>query len=230
MMSVPRVTPEAWFASFAKGLAADQALYGVSLLGGDTTSTPGPVTVSVTMFGHVAPGTALRRNGARPGDGLWVTGTIGDGVLGLWSLQGKFADPDGALAAHYRLPHPRLGLALHGIASAAADISDGLVQDAAHIARASGLSLVLEVECVPLSAAGRGAGPDFVASGIAGGDDYELLLAVPPENVPALSAVMAASHIPITSIGRFCAGPPQVRGLTAAGTAVTLGGKGWSHF
>ena len=230
MLSAPRATPEAWLASFASGLAADQARYGVSLLGGDTTSTPGPITLSVTMFGHLAPGTGLRRSGARPGDELWVTGTVGDGVLGLWALQGKIADPDGSLAARYRLPEPRLGLTLHGIAHAAMDLSDGLVQDAGHMARASGVALQLEPACVPLSPAGRAAGDDFVTSGVAGGDDYELLLAVPPSNETRLASVMRQAGIPISRIGRFVTGLPEVRGIAADGTAIALGASGWSHF
>ena len=230
MLSAPRATDEQWFAGFASGLASDQARYGISLLGGDTTSTPGPVTVSVTMFGHVAPGTALRRSGARPGDGLFVTGTIGNGVLGLWALQGKIADPGGTLAAHYRLPNPRLGLALNDVASAAADMSDGLVQDSGHIARASGLSLELDVAQVPLSAAGRAAAPDFVTSGIAGGDDYELLLAVPPANDVRLASVMREAGVPVARIGRFVTGPPGVRGIAPDGTELALGTGGWSHF
>ena len=230
MLSAPRATDEQWFAGFASGLASDQARYGISLLGGDTTSTPGPMTVSVTMFGHVAPGTALRRSGARPGDGLFVTGTVGNGVLGLWALQGKIADPDGSLAAHYRLPEPRLGLALHGIAHAAMDVSDGLVQDSGHMARASGLTLALTPALVPLSPAGRGAGADFVTSGIAGGDDYELLLAVPPANETRLASVMQEAGVPITRIGRFVAGPPEVRGVAPDGAECPLGSGGWSHF
>jgi thiamine-monophosphate kinase len=230
MLSAPRATPDSWVAGFAEGLAADQARYGVSLLGGDTTSTPGPITVSITMFGHVAPGAALRRNGACPGDGLWVTGTVGDGVLGLWALQGKIADPDGSLAAHYRLPEPRLGLALHGIAHAAMDLSDGLVQDSGHLARASGVALELAPALVPLSPAGRAAGADFVTSGAAGGDDYELLLAVAPANEARLVEVMRTAKIRVTRIGHFAAGPPEVRGIAANGSPVELGGKGWSHF
>jgi len=230
MLSVPRDTDETWFAGFAQGLASDQTRYGVSLLGGDTTSTPGPITVSVTMFGHVAPGTALRRNGARSGDGLFVTGTVGDGVLGLWALQGKIPDPDGSLAARYRLPEPRLGMALHGIAHAAMDISDGLVQDCGHIARASCVALELEPARVPLTPAGRTAGDDFVTSGVAGGDDYELLLAVPPCNEARLTSVMRRAGISINRIGRFVPGPPDVRGIAPDGTTIALGAGGWSHF
>jgi thiamine-monophosphate kinase len=229
-VSAPRTTPEAWFAAFAAGLAADQATYGVQLLGGDTTSTPGPITLSVTLLGHVAPGQAWRRSGARAGDGLWVTGTIGDGVLGLAAVRGELADPDGSLAARYRLPQPRLGLALHGIVSAAMDVSDGLVQDAGHMARASGVALEIETDQVPVSAAGRHAGPRFVSSGVAGGDDYELLLAVPPENESAMLLAAEAADVPVTRIGRFSAGAPEVTGVRADGSAVELGGGGWSHF
>jgi thiamine-monophosphate kinase len=229
-LSAPRGLPDAWFAAFAQGLAADQKRYNVALLGGDTTSTPGPISLTVTMFGHVAPGTALRRSGARAGDGLWVTGVVGDGVLGLMALRGELSDPDGSLAAHYRFPEPRLGLNLHGIARAAMDISDGLVQDSGHMARASGVALELEIGNVPLSAAGCAAGADFVASGAAGGDDYELLLAVPPIHDTALLACVAASTVTVTRIGRFVEGAPEVRGVGNDGAVVKLGGKGWSHF
>ncbi len=229
-LSAPRGTPEAWFAEFAAGLALDQAEFGVQLLGGDTTSTTGPITLSVTLIGHVAPGQAWRRGGARAGDGLWVTGTIGDGVLGLAALRGEIADPDGALALRYRRPQPRLGLALHGIVSAAMDVSDGLVQDAGHMARASGVALRLETARVPVSAAGQEAGPRFVETGVAGGDDYELLLAVPPGQDDALRAAAAAAGVKVTRIGWFVEGAPEVTGVAADGSAVALGGGGWSHF
>ncbi|MBC7800943.1 MAG: thiamine-monophosphate kinase, partial [Gemmatimonadaceae bacterium] len=108
-VSAPRDTPDAWFAGFAAGLLADQARFGITLLGGDTTSTPGPMTLTLTAIGHVAPGAALRRTGAEAGDDLWVTGTIGDGALGLRALRGEVLDPDGWLAGRYRRPEPRLG-------------------------------------------------------------------------------------------------------------------------
>jgi thiamine-monophosphate kinase len=229
-VSVPRDTPDSWFAGFAQGLAADQARYGVALLGGDSTSTPGPVTVTITMFGHVAPGGALRRNGAKPGDDLWVTGVIGDGVLGLWALRGERADPDGSLVNRYRFPEPRLGLALAGIAHAAMDVSDGLIQDAGHMARASGVALQLELAKVPLSPAGHAEGANFVASGIAGGDDYELLLAAPPDAAAALQAAASAVGVAASRIGRFATGPAAVHGIDADGSNVGLGRGGWSHF
>jgi thiamine-monophosphate kinase len=178
------------------------------------------------MFGHVAPGAAWRRGGAQAGDGLFVTGIIGRGVLGLRALRGEVADPDGALASHYRLPEPRLNLGLQGLVHAAIDLSDGLVQDAGHIARASGLALVLEPALVPLCAAGRAAGPDFVTSGAAGGDDYELLLAVPPGR----EAALRAANVSMTRIGHFQAGEPGISAVAADGSAVPLGTGGWSHF
>jgi thiamine-monophosphate kinase len=229
-LSAPRGTPDEWFGAFAAGLALDQARYGVRLIGGDTTSTPGPFSLSVTMFGHVAPGTAWRRNGARPGDDIWVTGTIGNGVLGLWALQGKVADPDGSLAAHYRLPSPRLGLDLHGIVASAMDISDGLLQDAGHMARASGVAISIEVARVPLSPAGHAAGPEFVCSGIAGGDDYELLLAVAPGDAASLRAAADAAGVAVTRIGRCAEGEPAVTCVGADGRSMPAGGGGWSHF
>ena len=148
-VSVPRGTGAGWFDAFAAGLAIDQAAYGVTLLGGDTTSTPGPITLSATILGHVAPGRALRRAGAQDGDELWVTGTVGDGALGLLALRGEVHDADGFLADRYRLPQPRLGLALHGIVSAAMDVSDGLLQDAGHLARAAGLGVAIEAGLAP---------------------------------------------------------------------------------
>ena len=117
-VSTPKDTPDAWFARFASGLAQDQATYGVTLLGGDTTSTPGPISLSLTIIGHVAPDTAVHRFGAKDGDEIWVTGTIGDGALGLAVAQGRLVDPTGFLLDRYRLPQPRVGLALAGIASA----------------------------------------------------------------------------------------------------------------
>ena len=144
-VSAPRATPDAWFAAFAAGLAQDQAGIGGLLLGGDTTSTPGPISLSLIAVGHVAPGRMVRRTGARAGDGDRVTGTIGDGALGLAVARKKLADPTGHLLDRYRLPRPRLGLPIAGIASAAMDVSDGLVQDLGYLRRAGGLQVIVEV-------------------------------------------------------------------------------------
>ncbi len=228
-VSAPHGTGDAWFAAFAAGLARDQARFGVTLLGGDTTATPGPMTLSLTAIGHVAPGAALRRQGAAAGDEVWVTGTVGDGALGLLALQGRVPDPDGWLASRYRLPQPRLGLALHGVVSACMDVSDGLVQDLGHLCRAAGLGAVIEAALVPRSAAARAAGEAWLATCLTGGDDYELLMAVPPQHAPALRAAAAARGCAATRIGRFEAGA-QVRVLDGAGAAMALDRPGWSHF
>jgi thiamine-monophosphate kinase len=226
-VSAPRATPDTWFAGFVDGLAADQAEFAVTLLGGDTTSTPGPLSLSLTIIGHVAPGAMVRRGGAQPGDGVWVTGTIGDGALGLAVAQGRLADPTGHLIGRYRLPRPRVGLNLAGVATAAMDVSDGLVQDLGHLCRAGGLAATIDAAAVPLSDPARAAGPDWLATCLTGGDDYELLLAVPPAREAAL--VVAAGAVPVTRIGRFQAGA----GVTVTGpggTPMALPAGGWSHF
>ena len=234
-VSVPRDTPDAWFAGFAAGLAADQGEYGITLLGGDTTSTRGPVSLSLTIIGTVAPGAALRRTGARPGDGVWVTGTIGDGALGLLAAMGKLADPNGFLADRYRLPQPRLvlGQRLPGIATAAMDVSDGLVQDLGHLCRGAGLGAPIEAALVPLSPAARAAvagDAGLLARCLGGGDDYELLLAVPDAHAPALLDAAAACGVAVTRIGRFAAGAPEVAVLGPDSAPMVLSTAGWSHF
>ena len=229
-IAAPRATPDAFFAAFAEGLAADQAEFAVTLLGGDTTATDGPLCLSVTMIGHVAPGMAVRRNGARPGDGLWVSGSIGDGALGLAALSGRLADPDGALADRYLLPRPRVGLALTGIASAALDVSDGLVQDVGHLCTASGVGARIEAGLVPLSAGARAAGPRWRATILTGGDDYELAFAMPPENEAQLLAVARKSGIAVTRIGQFVAGSALVLVHDETGAEMRFPRPGWQHF
>ncbi len=229
-VSTPKGTPDAWFAGFAAGLARDQAEFGVTLLGGDTTSTPGPVSLSLTIIGHVAPGTAVHRFGASAGDEIWVTGTIGDGALGLAVAQGRLADASGFLLDRYRLPQPRVGLALAGIASAAMDVSDGLVQDLGHICRASGLAAELRADRVPLSHAARTAGPAWLETCLTGGDDYELLLAVPPARTDALRAEAARAGMTVTRVGHFHSGPPEVMLRLSGGEALAVSKGGWSHF
>jgi thiamine-monophosphate kinase len=229
-VSAPRATPDSWFAGFADGLAADQAAFGVTLLGGDTTATPGPLSLSLTILGHVAPGALVRRVGAAPGDGVWVTGTIGDGALGLAVARGRLADPTGHLLDRYRLPRPRIGLPLIGHATAAMDVSDGLVQDLGHLCRAGGVGAAIRAALVPLSDAARTAGPDWLATCLTGGDDYEVLLAVPPAREAALRDAAGRAGIPVSRIGHFRAGAADVAVLAADGTPMALGPGGWSHF
>ncbi|MDP3416914.1 thiamine-phosphate kinase [Falsiroseomonas sp.] len=229
----PRGVTQDWIAAFAAGLALDQAEFGIELLGGDTVATDGPATFSLTILGHVASGAALRRVGARPGDEVWVSGSIGDGALGLLALTGRLpADPH--LAARYRLPQPRvpLGLRLVGLARAAMDVSDGLVQDLGHLARAAGCGAVIEAAAVPLSAPARAAlaaDPALLRRILTGGDDYELVFAAAPADSARVRAAAAEAGVVVTRIGVFEAGQ-GVRVRDPAGQDVKLPASGWSHF
>ena len=230
-----RGTSDEAIAGFAAGLAEDQRLFGLSVLGGDTVSTPGPATHSLTILGTVPPGQALRRTGARPGDDVWVSGTIGDGALGLAVLRGAVpADPAGHLARRYRLPEPRLalGVALRGVARAAMDVSDGLAQDLGHLCRAGGCGAVLEAARVPLSPAARAVvetDPSWLPRLLSGGDDYELLFAADPAASAAVEAAGRAAGTPVTRIGRFRDGPAEATLRDARGAAMVLDRQGWSH-
>ncbi len=229
-IAAPADTADDWFAAFAAGLGEDQRSFGCHLLGGDSTATPGPLTLSLTAIGTVDAGRAVLRRGAAAGHGIWVTGTIGDGALGLAALQGRLADPSGFLAQRYHLPEPRLGLRLAGIAAASMDISDGLVQDLGHLCRAAGLAAEIETALVPLSEPARAAGPAWLEACLTGGDDYELLLAVPPSSEAALLAEAKRATLAITRIGRFLTGPPAVTVRGPDGTPLRFSREGWSHF
>lgn len=220
---------ERWFTAFSRGLSEDQKRYGVHLIGGDTTSISGPLVLSATVFGLLQHNTALRRSTARPGDDIWVTGTIGDAALGLLVLQGKLQDPSGFLAARYHLPRPRTGLHLHGIVSAAMDISDGLIQDCGHIAEESGVQLVVQADAVPVSAAAASLGHDWLMQRLCGGDDYELLLTCPPEKSHALQSACETSSIPVHCIGTVQKGA-GVRVQNAEGREIIPTQGGWQHF
>ena len=222
---------EAWVADFAKGLAEDQEIYGISLIGGDTTSTPGPTTSSLTAFGSLPEGSALRRGTARAGDLVCVSGTIGDGALGLLAARGELTGPLAEeLRQSYRLPQPpvELGPKLRGIASACLDISDGLIADLSHIAKHSGLAARVRAPDLPLSEAVREAlaeNPDLLRLVLTGGDDYQLLFTLPQEQLAALLELDAD----VTVIGEMHVG----QGVTAVGQqgqAIDLEQGGWTHF
>jgi thiamine-monophosphate kinase len=172
----------------------------------------------------------VHRSGARDGDGIWVTGTIGDGALGLAVAQGRLADATGLLLCRYRLPQPRMGLPIGGVASAAMDVSDGLVQDLGHICRASGLGAVIEAAQVPLSPQARAAGGAWLETCLTGGDDYELLMAVPPTREAALRTLAHERGGAVTRIGAFHSGSPKVMVRSANGEPLALTKGGWSHF
>jgi thiamine-monophosphate kinase len=222
---------EAWIAKFAAGLDADQREYGVSLMGGDTVATPGPTTLSLTALGLVPTGRALRRRGAKPGDRLFVSGTIGDGILGLKVLKGELFDLSAnqrdALADRYHLPQPRLALGASllagGKVTAAMDVSDGLVADAGHIGEASRCGLVIRADRVPLSAGAQEAlanDLDLLPVLLSGGDDYELLFT-------AGAAFTAPASV--TEIGEVISGS-GVTVLDRDGAEIPLKAGGWQHF
>ncbi len=229
-VAVPPGRDDAFFAAFAAGLAADQAAFGIALLGGDTTGTAGPLALSLTVVGEVPQGQAVRRGGAAPGDLLFVTGTIGDGALGLRALRGEVPDPDGHLADRYRRPRPRLGFPLRGLATSAIDVSDGLLQDAGHLARASSAAVAIERDLVPLSPAARACGPAWLETCLTGGDDYELLFTVPAASAAVLEAAARAAGVPVTRIGRVAHGPARVTLLDERGAKLPIRRAGYSHF
>lgn len=235
----PKDADDALRERFADGLATEQALFGVHLMGGDTTSSPGPWMITITAFGELPVGGAVRRSGAQPGDLAVVTGTIGDAFLGLQARLGARARLDTAheefLAQRFARPEPRLVLAdaLKHHARAAIDVSDGLLADFDHIAQASGLGLVLALEDIPLSPAAsawlaRQADVKQARLDLAsGGDDYELALAVPPDQIKALRA--AAGPLDLTVVGRFSEGPATLH-VTWKGEPVALTKMGFTHF
>ncbi len=225
--ALPADQPEDWLARFAQGLAEDQNIFNIKLFGGDSSSSKHGIALTVTLLGTVAPGAALRRNGAKPGDGIWVTGTIGDAALGLEKRRGHLAGSHNFLVSRSMLPQPRLGLDLAGIATAAIDISDGLVQDLGHLAHGAALSAVIRADMVPASPEAAALGEAFLETRLTGGDDYELILAVPPGNGEALKE--ACGDLTVTRIGVFQPGE-GVHVLSSAETVLEFKSAGWSHF
>jgi thiamine-monophosphate kinase len=237
---LPAGTEEGWIAGFAEGLAADASEYAFPLAGGDTTRTPGPLTLSLTAVGVMPAGRApLLRSGAKPGDLLFVTGTIGDAHLGLALQQGEFAGlaahHRAALIARYRLPQPRVsfGQALASLSGvhAAADVSDGLAADLGHICAASGVSARLEAAALPLSPAARAviAGQDVRTRLLTGGDDYEIIFTADPAAAGAIEALAKSHDLAVTRIGAVGAGA-GIEVVDAAGETISLSQKGFQHF
>jgi thiamine-monophosphate kinase len=238
-----RKAEETWLAAFAGGLGEDASGFNCPLLGGDTVSTPGPLMISITAFGRVAAGTMIRRSGAKPGDYVVVTGTIGDAALGLDILkQGKAAAAlagDAAsrdmLVGRYRVPQPRnaLASALHAHAHAAMDVSDGLAGDLAKLCAASAVSAVLDLKSVPLSKAAAAllaASAVNLAELIAGGDDYEILCAIPPAALEEFSRMALAVRVSVNPIGTIVAGDSPPKWLDAQGKELPLMRTSYSHF
>lgn len=234
-VAFPQAWDEAARAAFAAGLAEDQARFGLSLFGGDTVSTPGLFTASITALGTVPKGAMVRRGGARPGDMVFASGTIGDAALGLKAARGEALglsqDDRAALEARFRLPEPRLSLRgpLRDLATAAADVSDGLLADAGHIGEASGLAVEIDLGRLPLSAPARrwlerqGDRAAALAVLAAGGDDYEVVCAAPPEAAEALARTDPA----LVPVGRVLPGEGVRAVLDGAPVDVTR--TGYAH-
>ena len=237
-LALPSVV-DAWLAGFARGLFALADAHGCTLAGGDTTR--GPLTICVTVFGEVPAGGALLRSGARAGDDLWVSGTLGDARLALEVFRGTLAVPAEVFAAaraRMERPTPRvaLGQALRGIATSAIDVSDGLAGDLGHVLRAGGVGATLEADAAAARVAARGA-PGMEAFdaaawrslALAGGDDYELAFTAPAAARAAVEAAGHAAGTPVTRIGRIEA-EPGLRIVDAQGAPVTQRFASFDHF
>ncbi|GGF74476.1 thiamine-monophosphate kinase [Azorhizobium oxalatiphilum] len=241
-LALPRPLDEAWLEAFALALGADADLFGCPILGGDTVSTPGPISLSITAFGAVPSGGFVPRTGAAPGQAILVSGTIGDAALGLQLRldpgRAGFRDLPEAGRAHladrYLHPQPRLALAdaLRAHAACAMDVSDGLVGDVTKMLAASGCGGLLRASQVPLSEAARVAievEPELLATALGGGDDYEIAATVPLDAVPMFRAAAAAAGVPVSVIGETYRG----EGLDVVGRdghPLQLAHGSFSHF
>lgn len=237
-LALPRDWTAEWLEAFAQGLGEDAASYGCPLLGGDTVKTPGPLTLSLTLFGAVPRGAMPARTGARPGDWLYVSGTIGDAALGLRVRLGEFAalaeSHRAFLAERYLLPRPRNALAeaMSRYARGGMDVSDGLVGDLTKMLRVSGVTANIDLERVPLSEAARTAitlDSDAFTTAVTGGDDYELLAAVAPSEASAFEAAAGAAGVPVTRIGEALAGTALAR-FTRGDSPLAFAHGSFSHF
>jgi thiamine-monophosphate kinase len=240
-VALPEGFGEAWLGAFAAALADDAAHYGCPLYGGDTDHTPGPISVSIFAFGAVPQGKMVRRSTARPGDRIVVTGTIGDAAIGLqlrrertlarrWGLSEAAA---AQLENRYLLPQPRNALAgaVLQYASAAIDVSDGLVGDLGKLCRASSVAADIDVATVPLSDAARAAiaaESALLETALTGGDDYEIVLTLAPEKLDGFRTAAAAAGVAVTEIGGVQAG--EGTRFLHEGKALTFTRASYSHF
>ena len=235
----PDTIDEDWIAAFAAGLAADQERFAIGLIGGDTVMTPGPLSLTVTALGVVPDGQAILRSTAKSGDIIYVSGTIGDAALGLKYLLGHLDTVDASSGAafvdRYLRPRPRteLGPKLVALATAAVDVSDGLVADLGHICRASGVDSTVRATAVPLSESAQAAiagNPDLANEILIGGDDYELIFSAPPGASAALARLARELDVPLTAIGDLRTGSGIVEVIDAAGETMVLESVGYRHF
>jgi thiamine-monophosphate kinase len=237
-LALPKEIGDDWLSGFAEGLRADAEVFGCPLFGGDTDRTPGPITISIAMVGSVPEGTMVRRAGAKPGDRVFVSGTIGDASLGLALRNGaswKLSDAQRQhLVSRYALPQPRNALseAVRSHASAAMDVSDGLAGDFAKLCRASKVAAAIEVDRVPLSDAAKAvlaADPAMLETALTGGDDYEIVCTVPAGKTDGFGSAARAAQVAVTEIGEIKVGE-GVRFVEADGKALAFKRASFSHF
>jgi thiamine-monophosphate kinase len=235
---LPANINDAWLKAFAAGLKRDQERFAVTLVGGDTVATPGPLTVNIAAIGEAESGRMLRRAGAQIADDVWVSGTVGDAALGLRLLKGEDLGLDAkrgrALIESFRLPEPRLavGQGLVGLAHACLDVSDGLVADLGHIANVSDMGIEIEAAEVPLSPAAAAviaAGRASLADLLTAGDDYELAFTAPASSRQRLAALAAKTSVPLTRIGKAVKGR-AVNVRDRNGMLMPLPRTGYTHF
>ncbi|MEP7138197.1 MAG: thiamine-phosphate kinase [Caldimonas sp.] len=231
-LALPSVD-EAFLAAFSRGLFALAEREGCELIGGDTTR--GPLAIAITVLGEVPSGSALLRSGARPGDDLYVSGTLGDARLALEVLRGNVGLDEASFRSvrhAMEMPTARiaLGVALRGLATSAIDVSDGLVGDLAHVLGRSGVGAVVEIDAVPRSTV-LAAQPPAVQREclLTGGDDYELVFTAMPERRDAIAAAAAHAGVPIARIGAIECGH-ELRVVDRQGAAVTSRGRPFDHF
>jgi thiamine-monophosphate kinase len=214
-LALPQSITAEWLHNFAGGLAQEQAAFGISLLGGDTSRTEGPLAISMTAFGFVPEGKILRRKGARPGDVIYVTGNIGDsgGGLAIFKRENHTLNETqrDTLIAHYRVPEPPVafGAMLRDLANASVDVSDGLVADLGHVAHASGVKLVVDAGAIPRSDALRafwGDSETAILRAATAGDDYQIAFTAGPARHEAILAAGRTASVLVTPIGRVEAG------------------------
>ncbi len=232
-LSLPEVDHE-WLAAFSKSLADISSAYCIPLVGGDTTR--GALSITIQVAGHVQPGGALLRSGARAGDQIFVTGNIGDAALGLYALQQQFERTEEVVYLLERLnrPQPRidLGQRLSDVASACIDISDGLFADLAHILKASDVGACLQQDHIPLSSAAErflSDKPNLLASIYNRGDDYELCFCVPAEKCTQIKAIEKQSGCRLTHIGEIVEGN-ELQVFDAGNKLLDLGNDNYDHF
>lgn len=240
-MAFPQAPERTWMAEFCAGLREAQSAFGYQLIGGDSDRTPGPLSIAITAFGKIPRGRMVHRQNASPGDHVFVSGTLGDASLGLMLRQSPDVFGKDFSIAHkahllgrYLRPQARVELArvLRDHASASLDVSDGLVKDATRLAVGAEAALSVNVTWLPLSAAARAvltAVPEYIDKIVAGGDDYEILCAVPPSRVDAFRKAAAVAGVSVTQIGILTAGVGASISR-ADGTPILMARTGFDHF